>query len=484
MNRLIGITGGMSVGKTTISREIIRYNPNFVYIDVDTFRRSLFKNESYVNELKRVIPNLRKYDSINSNVLNQYIYKNEEYMQKYKEVLYKYLFEYINNFENKTILIDWALIINDHLEDWFDKIIYIKASESERLKRLGDSDLSKEEILKRFNLQSIENIERYKSSNFMIVDNEVSFDIDIINSFINGMECKFTLPEGEGKAIWEITHQCNYGCSYCIFSCNNHKIENELTTEECFHVIDELVAHGFKHLKITGGEPFIRKDIIEILKYASERLVTDISTNASLITPEKVRLLNEIKLKMIHVSLDGSKLEHESVRGLNTYDRTIQGLNALKNSKNKIRIGSVIHSNNEGTLENLIIDSQKLSADEIIFSIMEPVSGQDRSLVKTLPNEQLIEELKKLKDKYINQIIVNYNFGEQPNFVHECPAGDKFIYINNFGQVSPCPWVHEVDKNCISTSSLRDRSLEDVMTDKQLARFLSLKKEGKCYGKI
>ena len=71
---------------------------------------------------------------------------------------------------------------------------------------------------------------------------------------------------------------------------------NELTTEECFHVIDELVLHGFKHLKITGGEPFIRKDIIEILRYASEKLVTDISTNASLITPEKVRLLNEIKL--------------------------------------------------------------------------------------------------------------------------------------------------------------------------------------------
>ena len=44
-----------------------------------------------------------------------------------------------------------------------------------------------------------------------------------INEFLNSMECKFTLPNNEGKAIWEITHQCNYNCSYCIFSCNNKK---------------------------------------------------------------------------------------------------------------------------------------------------------------------------------------------------------------------------------------------------------------------
>ena len=62
------------------------------------------------------------------------------------------------------------------------------------------------------------------------------------------MECKFTLPNNEGKAIWEITHQCNYNCSYCIFSCNNKKIDGELTTEECYHIIDELVLHNFKHL--------------------------------------------------------------------------------------------------------------------------------------------------------------------------------------------------------------------------------------------
>ena len=77
MNRLIGITGGMSSGKTTISCDLLKQNPDYIYVDVDIFRRNLYKNDSYILELKGVIPELREYDEINSLILNQYIYNNE-----------------------------------------------------------------------------------------------------------------------------------------------------------------------------------------------------------------------------------------------------------------------------------------------------------------------------------------------------------------------------------------------------------------------
>lgn len=485
MNRIIGITGGMSAGKTTIAKKIIDENKDFIYIDVDEFRRSLFNNESYVKELKSVIPELSLYERIDSKILNKFIYTNDEYMTRYKKVLYRYLMKYIESFNNKTILVDWALIFNDNLEDLFDQIIYVDASVDKRLERLGNSDLTRDEILQRFRLQEFDR-KRLESDKVLILDNEDQVDMDILRSFINGMDCKFTLTsDGGGKAIWEITHKCNYGCSYCIFSCHkNSKITGELTTEECFHIIDELCKHDFRHLKITGGEPFIRKDIIDILRYASRRLVTDISTNASLLTEEKVRLLNELKLKMIHVSLDGNMFEHESVRGEDTYLKTIRGLELLKKSTNKVRIGAVIHANNENNLEGLIRDSSSVAADEVIFSIMEPVERQDKSLYKKRDNNDLISELDELRDKYKGRIIVNYNFGKQPGTVHRCPAGDKFLYINNFGEVSPCPWVHEVDKSCISSISLRDNSLDAVLKDKKLTKFLCAKGSGRCYGQI
>ena len=117
MNRLIGITGGMSSGKTTISHDILKQNPDYIYVDVDVFRRSLYKNASYILELKNAIPELKEYEEINSLILNKYIYSNEEYMKRYKKILYKYLFKYLDCFDNKTIIVDWALILSDDLKD-------------------------------------------------------------------------------------------------------------------------------------------------------------------------------------------------------------------------------------------------------------------------------------------------------------------------------------------------------------------------------
>ena len=192
MNKLIGITGGMSSGKTTISNEIINLNPDYVYIDVDEIRRHLFYNRSFALKLKKIIPELKDYTEINSLILNKYIYHNNEYMKKYKELLYRYLFNYLDGFYNKTILIDWALILNDNLQDKFDKIVYVDASDEVRLERLKNSDLSKEDILKRFELQRINNLNEFISDKFLIVNNDKQVDINQINNFLSNMECKFT----------------------------------------------------------------------------------------------------------------------------------------------------------------------------------------------------------------------------------------------------------------------------------------------------
>ena len=106
MNKLIGITGGMSSGKTTLCKKLIELNPDYIYIDVDNFRRSLYNNKGYIEELKFKITELKQYKEIDSLILNKYIYYNGENMNKYKETLYNYLFKYLNKFNNKTILVD------------------------------------------------------------------------------------------------------------------------------------------------------------------------------------------------------------------------------------------------------------------------------------------------------------------------------------------------------------------------------------------
>lgn len=303
------------------------------------------------------------------------------------------------------------------------------------------------------------------------------------------MQCMFRIPKDGGRVLWEITNKCNYKCKYCIFNsgiCN----DTELTYEDIKKVIDALKAKNFKYLKITGGEPFIRKDIIDILKYASDKdMVVDISTNASLINKSMIKYLKDINLDMIHVSLDGSNKEmHEIVRGINTYEKTIRGIKLLKETNKYIRIGTVIFKDNEDYLEDIVKLCISLNVNEVIFSVMQPVGRMldDNTMVTTKSLTDLTKIVEDLTLKY-PEIVINYNWN--PNKVNNtktCPAGEKFLYINNKGSISPCSWIVTDSNKYMSSLTLKDNNLDEVLKDNNILNFLEAKnklEEGICLGK-
>ena len=287
--------------------------------------------------------------------------------------------------------------------------------------------------------------------------------------------CLFRIPENGGRVLWEITNTCNYHCSYCIFSCENKKYENELTTNEVKEVIQDLKQNNFSYIKFTGGEPFVRKDMIEILKYSSELgFDMDISTNASLVTNEIAKILKEINFPMVHVSLDGyDKESHEYVRGKNTFEPTLRGIKNLTENNIYTRIGTVIYKKNENNLEDIIKLAIKLSSNEIIFSIMEAdwrLNGED-NIISKREIKDVKNEIEILSKKYENKINVKYSFSENNTSQSEgiCPAVNKFIYINNLGEISPCTWVSSKYK---SELTLKNSKFNEIINSKQIQSYL------------
>lgn len=300
--------------------------------------------------------------------------------------------------------------------------------------------------------------------------------------------CLFRIPENGGRVLWEITNTCNYHCSYCIFSSEAKKYKNELTTEEVKQTIKELKENNFTYIKFTGGEPFTRDDMTEILEYASNLgFDMDISTNASLITDEIAKKLKNIDFPMIHVSLDGNdKYSHEYVRGENTFERTLRGIKHLTNNNIYTRIGTVIYKQNEDRLEEIVKLAIELKANEIIFSFMEAVGrlAENETIISKRTINSVKEEIEKIELKYKEQIQIKYSFTENKVAMSEgcCPAVNKFLYINNLGQVSPCTWVVANNPEYKSKLTLKNNTFKEIIQSEPIQKYLKYIEENKIKG--
>ena len=151
-----------------------------------------------------------------------------------------------------------------------------------------------------------------------------SFKKDI-SSFKNVLEARFLGRRFPLSVTFLVTTRCNYRCQYCdVFSCE----EPEMTTKEVFSMIDQLALMGTRRLGINGGEPLLREDIGDIIRYAKTKgFIVTMFTNGSLVakTIDKIQSLD-----VLIISLDGPEALHDEQRFLGSYQNVIGAIDAAR----------------------------------------------------------------------------------------------------------------------------------------------------------
>ena len=135
---------------------------------------------------------------------------------------------------------------------------------------------------------------------------------------------------GPRIVAWEITRSCNLYCAHCRASATCGPYHGELTTQECFSIIDQLEQMGKPMLILTGGEPLLRHDFFELAGYASGkgfRVTT--GCNGTLLTREMADRMARVPITRVAISLDFPTRElQDKFRGMpGAYDMAIQGMN-------------------------------------------------------------------------------------------------------------------------------------------------------------
>jgi len=116
--------------------------------------------------------------------------------------------------------------------------------------------------------------------------------------------------------VWNVTRACNLRCVHCYARAVARTREPELTHEQGLALIDDLARYGVPVVLFSGGEPLMRPDLVELASYAVEKgMRAVISTNGTLITPQKAQELKRIGLSYVGVSLDGMEEVNDRFRG-------------------------------------------------------------------------------------------------------------------------------------------------------------------------
>jgi len=252
---------------------------------------------------------------------------------------------------------------------------------------------------------------------------------------------------------WEITYRCNMKCSFC----NQPQFANnwtpELTIKGAKTIIDELYQMGTRMINMSGGEPLVKPELIEIAKYIKRKgIFLSLNTNALLIdkkVAEKIRIFD-----VVRISLDGPPHKHDQERNSpGAFERTINAIKLLQEKGVKVMINSVItkkHTFQEICQLTEIIKGLGLQitfskADTICSSLLKPNEEYYRKInTNFIPrDEDVIRTIKKLKKKY-RHTVANTNLYSKVLKAHGldvygCTVLDTSISIKPDGSVSlPC----------------------------------------------
>lgn len=277
--------------------------------------------------------------------------------------------------------------------------------------------------------------------------------------------------------LWP-TYRCNQRCIFC----GNYKkhIEKELTTQEILKIINDMKELKIPFCTVSGGEPLLREDIIDIGKFLLKKgIKSSINTNGTLITKSLAEELLRA-YEVIVISLDGFEKTHNFIRrdknGFKLAMRAIRYLNRLKDD-NLIGINFVLNKYNYKEL--LPLTKSLLRKKIIDFMSIQPVNFRKDLNPPLHEVIFIVKQLMRIKRKFPGFIrptfgflkkIYQYFSGEK----FHCEAGKLYCTIEPNGNLLACDYVGSPIGN------LKRQKLKELLKSQKLKEF-ELEKE-RCEG--
>lgn len=252
----------------------------------------------------------------------------------------------------------------------------------------------------------------------------------------------------------EITSKCNLNCKYC------HNLDfanknDDMSTEEIKKLIYSLKDLGVNKILLTGGEPLLNPDIIEIVQLLTDlNIKSDLVTNGKLLSYELINKLANAGLKRIRISIDGLGEEHSKYRIGSNPDILWE---KCKYIKENTKINTVVHTVSSSHNASSMFDIyQKLLENKIdrwrVFDV--GYEGAANKNIKDLNIAtyylEFMDQMAKIISHYIqnnltNKLDMEINGVFKTNLITKqakiMSEEDRLAYLESIKNLSPCAYI-------------------------------------------
>jgi AdoMet-dependent heme synthase len=258
------------------------------------------------------------------------------------------------------------------------------------------------------------------------------------------------------SAHWELTYRCNEKCTHCYLDvfAPHADVPDELTTQECFRIVDELSELGVLNLTLSGGEILVRRDFFDIAEYArSKRLLLRLYTNGILIKPEIADRIAALHPYAVEISLYSANAEtHDRITQLkHSWELTTRAFRLLRERGIRTVMKTPLMRETVREIHDLKGLARELGAQ------LRPdvtITPKDNGGLSPLKHRMSFEDLVWFfQDEFSSQGWMERRMTDE---MTTCGIAQNAVAIDPYGQVTSCLQVRTPAGN------LRQQSLKEI----------------------
>jgi len=270
----------------------------------------------------------------------------------------------------------------------------------------------------------------------------------------------------------ELTHKCPLQCPYCSNPLELERANTELSTEDWQRVMREAAALGILQIHLSGGEPTARRDLVEIVKTASEcGLYTNLITAAVLLKREQLEALKEAGLDHVQISIQDVDTEAANAdriagyKGGSEKKKIVAGW--VRELGMPLTINAPIHRHNIHSVEAIIDYAVRLGAGRVEIAHVQYYAWALKNRAALMPTRERFNESAKIVERkreelkgviVIDAVVPDY----YAKFPKPCMGGwgRGIINITPSGRVLPCHAAESIKG--LEFDSVRDKALGEI----------------------